>query len=70
VDAQLEKSVSKLTHRLTDLNVKCTESINDSESLRISEVVSESDGSRSDTNRTETLPKRIKDLMHMKYSKM
>jgi hypothetical protein len=40
VDAQLEKSVSKLTHRLTDLNVKCTESINDSESLRISEVVS------------------------------
>lgn len=70
VNAPMDKSASKLTHRLTDLNVKCTQSINDSESLRISEVVSDSEESPSDTHRTQTLPKRIKDLMHMKYSKM
>ncbi len=70
VNVPLEKSASKLTHHLTDLNVKCTQSINDSESLRISEVVSDSEESPSDTHRTQTLPKRIKDLMHMKYSKM
>jgi hypothetical protein len=50
-----------VTHRLTDLNFKCTESVKDTSSPTISEIVSDSDSSCSEKP-TEDAPVRFKDL--------
>lgn len=50
-----------MTHKLSDLNFKCTESVKDSSSPAISEIISDSDSSFSE-KASEDAPVRLKDL--------